>query len=112
VSPYRRPGVRLDHDDRPGWASVVASFVAAVMVLAVAYLSGCGWFQGHGATAITDAAAIAACVVQHDNEPPAQIALTCGLANAQAVIDLIATVDRRAAKRFSCIGAQDAGADR
>jgi hydrogenase/urease accessory protein HupE len=58
------------------------------------------------AQAVTDVAGVADCVVQHEGEPPAQIAVTCGLQGAADVIGLLAAMDRRMARKLGDAGAK------
>jgi hypothetical protein len=86
----------------------VAALFGSIMLAPASCLSPAQQVQ-----VATDVASIAACVIAHENEPPAQIAATCGLAGAQDVINLLAKMDQRAAAKYpQCLGTKDAGADR
>ena len=62
-----------------------------------------GCTTGQAVQGAADVAGILSCVAKHeaDHEGAGQIAIACGLANAQAVVDLIGTMDRRAAAKFA-----------
>ena len=61
------------------------------------------------AAQVADALKIETCVF--DGEAKGQsaeaIAINCGLANAQAVVDFLATADRRAARRYASDGGRE-----
>lgn len=70
----------------------------AKLAAACLSLTGCAWFSGRH---VRDVASIVTCVADmHDaGAPPGEIALTCGLENADRVLDLIKAQKAIAAKR-------------
>lgn len=85
---------------RYGGGIVLTAWFA--LALGGSLIAGC-LSQAKQAQAVTDVAQVAACVVAHETEPPAQIAIECGLPAAGDVISLLASMDQRAASRFACV---------
>lgn len=110
MHPYRSPATRPDYSPRPTRAYFAWAFLCGALF--VNLIGGAVACTKQQATAIaTTVNDVAQCVVAHENEPPAQIATECGLAGAADVINLLATMDKRAADRYACInaGVKDAG---
>lgn len=63
------------------------TILAVVLGLSV---TGCSWFQSNAPVITADVAQLVLCVVSHDGEPPAQIAVECG---AQALQDVTTILD-------------------
>lgn len=74
-------------------------------VLAACFLEAC-LTPAKQAQAVTDVQQVLDCVIQHEGEPPAQIAVTCGLQGAADVIGLLAAMDRRMARKLGDAGAK------
>jgi hypothetical protein len=99
---------------KPGGAGFVRVDLLAGFVLGVVIVLGiaaCAAALPIAQGAI-DVAGAVACVVQHETEPPLQIAQDCasfGLKTGGDVEKIIATMDKRAADRFTCVQASTLG---
>lgn len=79
--------------------SVETRMLFTIIMLALALLGAC-LTPAKQAQAVTDTQQVLDCVIAHEGEPPAAVAVTCGLQGAADVIGLLASMDRRAAKKL------------
>ena len=70
----------------------------AALMLAMLGLGACAWWGSHGAQTERDVAEVAACVLEHAESPPADIASACGGIAIDDVLKILAA-HRAAAAR-------------
>ncbi len=71
---------------------------AVAVALVIGPLLGCAWFSKNGPAVATDVGGLVSCVLQHDTEQPAQIAVDCGGVAVEDIIAILAASKARMAR--------------